>query len=303
MLKKEFTVVSNYDNLELKGIIFEPQGEAKGIVQFVHGMCERSSRYEEYMEFFAKNGYVAVCYDQRGHGDSVEKDEDRGFFGDPYGKSFVDDCVQVTKYLKEQYPNLPLTLYGHSMGSLIARCYIQEHDTLIDKLIVSASPSVDRRAGIAILWVRLLDLFLGERHRSKMFTYISMRCGSKKFKKIKKGSWLSRDSKVAEKFFTDPKCAFLFTYNGFENLFYLMKDTYNKKRYKVANPDLPIHFISGSEDPLMVSDKEWLSAIGCMTKVGYKTVTKKLYQDMRHEIHNEFGKEEVYQDALAFIEG
>lgn len=81
-----------------------------------------------------------------------------------------------------------------------------------------------------------------------------------------------------------------------------MKNTYDKKGYKVQNPDLPIHFVSGSDDPVLVNEKQWNAAVESMRKVGYKKVTGKLYQDMRHEIHNEIGKEEVYQDLLAFIE-
>ena len=51
-----------------------------------------------------------------------------------------------------------------------------------------------------------------------------------------------------EEFYSNPYGRFRFTCNGFENLFRLMKNTYEKKLYKVKNPNLPIHFISGRSD-------------------------------------------------------
>ena len=302
MIRKDFTVTSDFDGLNLQGTLFQPEGAPKGIVQLVHGMCERKSRYEDLMAFFAKNGYVAACHDQRGHGDSVKEEDDRGWFHDKHGKAIVDDCAKVTKYLKSEYPDLPVTLFGHSMGSMIVRCYIREYDKLIDKLIVCGSPSFNPLAGVAVLLARTIGFFKGERRRSQMLSYLSTGKGAAEFKKLGKGSWLSRDESVAKEFYSDPKCYFVFTCNGFENLFNLMKNTYDKKGYKVQNPDLPIHFVSGSDDPVLVNEKQWNAAVESMRKVGYKKVTGKLYQDMRHEIHNEIGKEEVYQDLLAFIE-
>ena len=123
MIKKDFTVVSDYDGLPLQGVIFQPETEVKGIVQIVHGMCEHKKRYEAFMQFLCKNGYVAACYDQRGHGETVEKEEDLGWFGDYKAKAVVDDCAQVTRYLKNEYPDTPVFLFGHSMGSMVVRCY------------------------------------------------------------------------------------------------------------------------------------------------------------------------------------
>lgn len=302
MTIKEFSVVSDYDGLRLQGAAFEPEGRAKGIVQLVHGKSEYKKRYEALMRFFAENGYIAACHDHRGHGYSVEKEEDLGWFRDFDGKAVVDDCVQVTEYLKKEYPELPVTLFGHSMGSMIVRCYIREHDGLIDKLIVCGSPGENSLAGVAVLLARCIRLFRGERHRSKMLAYLSTGKGDEAFKKAGKGSWLTRDEEVVKAFHDDPKCQLDFTCNGFENLFNLMKDTYDKKGYRVKNPQLPIHFVAGSDDPVIGDELKWFKAIEFLRGVGYENVTGKLYEGMRHEIHNELGREEVYRDLLAFVE-
>lgn len=301
MEKKTFTVVSDYDNLLLHGSMYAPKGEKKGIVQIAHGMCEFRERYEEFMEFLCKNGYVAVCHDHRGHGDSVEKEADLGWFRDFDGKAVVDDCVKVTRYIKEGYPDLPVILFGHSMGSMIVRCYIQNHDDLIDKLIVCGSPSQNSLVGVAIFMTKCIRLFRGQRYRSKLLSYLSVGNGNDKFPGEEKGAWLTRDRSAIEKYYGNPKGRYGFTCNGFENLFKLMKRTYQKKRYALKNPTLPIHFVAGSDDPVIKDELKWFKAIESLRSVGYENVTGKLYEGMRHEIFNEFGKEGVYEDLLTFI--
>jgi alpha-beta hydrolase superfamily lysophospholipase len=157
-------------------------------------------------------------------------------------------------------------------------------------------------SGAAVLLAKTIGLFRGERHRSKLLSYLSTGKGNEKFVKAGKGSWLTRDEEIASAFRSDPKCRFYFTVNGFENLFNLMKYTYKKRGYRVQNPALPIRFISGDEDAVLGNELKWLRSIEMLREVGYEQVSGKLYQGMRHEVHNEIGREEVYQDVLSFIE-
>lgn len=301
MKERTFSVVSNYDGLQLQGVIYEPDAQPKGIVQLVHGMCEYKIRYLPLMRFLAENGYVAACYDQRGHGESVTQKEDLGWFNDFHGKAIVEDCAQVTKYLKTEYPNLPLTLYGHSMGSMVVRCYLREHDDLIDKLVVCGSPASNPLAGVAVGLAKTIRLFRGQRHRSKMLAFLSTGKGKKAFQKAGKGSWLTHDEEIVKAYYSDERCRYTFTVNGFENLFNLMKYTYKKRGYKVQKPDLPILFISGGDDAVLDGEKNWQKTLDFIRKVGYTNVSGKLYADMRHEIHNDLCKAEVYADVLQFI--
>ncbi len=303
MTNKPFTLPSPYDNLPLAGYIVEPDCAPKGIVQFVHGMAEHKGRYEDVSAFFAEKGYVAVCHDHRGHGESIQKMEDLGYFGDKSGKAVVEDTVAVSKYVKELYPNIPLILVGHSMGSMIVRCYIQKNDGLCDKLVVCGSPSRNRLAGVAILLTKCIALVRGKRHRSKLLKYLSTGKGAKRFAAEGRGGWLSTNRANIEKYIQDEKCGYRFTCNGNENLFRLMKNTYKKRAYKVSNPDLPIHFIAGGDDPVIVNEVKWAQAIAFLKKAGYTQVSGKLYEGKRHEILNEIGREEVYDDLLNFIEG
>ena len=303
MIKEKFTLLSKYDKLPLSALFIAPENGAKGIVQLVHGMAERKERYEELMTFLAENGYACVIHDHRGHGESLLSKEDRGFMGDYNGKAIVEDTVLISEYIKAQYPNLPLILFGHSMGSLVVRCFAQNHDGLLSGLILCGSPSQNPLAGVAVGLEKSIRLFRGAHHRSKLLAFLSTGKGDKQFPGEGNHAWLSRNRENVEEYLADEGCGFVFTCNGYENLFKLMKSTYQKKRYKVENPSLPIYFIAGEKDPVIVSPKAWRSAVAFMKEVGYSNVNGKLYKDMRHEIHNELGREEVYQDILAFIEG
>lgn len=301
MIKKTFTLHSKYDNLPLSVLVIAPENAPKGIIQFVHGMAEYKNRYEEMMSFFAEKGYVCVCHDHRGHGESLKNKEDRGWFGDYDGEAVVDDTVLVTEYIKKEYPNLPLTLFGHSMGALIVRCYAQEHDELIDKLIVCGSPSKNPLSGVAIFLEKTIRLFCGARHRSKLLAFLSTGKGDKLFPGEAEKAWLCANRASVEKYVSDENCGFVFTCNGYENLFKLLRRTYQKKRYQVKNSTLSIHFLAGEKDTVIVSEAAWQNAVEEMRKVGYQTVTAKLYEGMRHEVHNEADNQIVYEDLLAFV--
>lgn len=51
---------------------------------------------------------------------------------------------------------------------------------------------------------------------------------------------------------------------------------------------------------MLVGEEKWFKAQQLLRDAGYKNVSGKLYHQMRHEILNEKGKEEVYADLLAF---
>lgn len=306
MQKREFTLQSKYDNLALSCAEYTAEGvtqtNAKGVVQIVHGMCEYKERYEDFIDYLTQNGYIVFAHDHRGHGGSVTANENLGYFGDKKGEAIVDDAALVTDEIRRLYPGLSVTLFGHSMGSLVVRAYIQKYEEKIDKLIVCGSPSKNSLAGIGLMLNGVISAFRGKKYRSRLMANASTGGGDDKFPGEGKNAWLTRDKTVVEKYNADEKCNFVFSCNGFSNLLHLVKNAYKKKKYPAKHSDLPIFFMAGADDPVIGSEKKWLAAQQFLRDVGYKNVTGKSYPKMRHEILNELGKEEVYADALAFIE-
>lgn len=306
MQKREFTLQSKYDNLALSCAEYTAEGvtqtNAKGVVQIVHGMCEYKERYEGFIDYLTQNGYIVFAHDHRGHGGSVTANENLGYFGDKKGEAIVDDAALVTDEIRRLHPGLSVTLFGHSMGSLVVRAYIQKYEEKIDKLIVCGSPSKNSLAGFGLMLNGVISAFRGKKYRSRLMANASTGGGDDKFPGEGKNAWLTRDKTVVEKYNADEKCNFVFSCNGFSNLLHLVKNAYKKKKYPAKHSDLPIFFMAGADDPVIGSEKKWLEAQQFLRDVGYKNVTGKLYPKMRHEILNELGKEEVYADALAFIE-
>ena len=81
----------------------------------------------------------------------------------------------------------------------------------------------------------------------------------------------------------------------------LFKEAYSDKGWSVNNPDLPIVFMSGDDDPCMISRKRFERVVEHIGQRGYNNVRKMTYPKMRHEILNEVDKQRVWDDILAFI--
>jgi len=304
-MEEKFHIVSKYDDYKIFGAVFVPENiPIKGIVQIAHGMCEHKERYFEFMRFLNGHGYITVISDHRGHGESVETPRDLGYFGDTNGDAIVEDLLEITLYIKNRFPGYDVMLFGHSMGSLVVRKYIQNHDAQISKLIVCGSPSQNPLVGVGIAIAKIVGIFKGPHYRSEFVKRLATGNGNKRFAEENDPlSWVVGDPKVREAYRNDPFCNFTFTVNGYLNLFRLVKHVYTKSKYNVVHPDLPILFIAGAEDPVIVSEEKWRAAQSFLKNVGYQNLDGILYTGMRHEILNELGKEKVYMDILQFISG
>lgn len=302
MNKERNIINSKADGLAIEVLTIKPEGEIKGIVQFSHGMAEHKERYIPFMEYLAKKGYLTIIHDHRGHGKSVKDKEDLGYFYEEKAEYVVEDLHQVTEWMKEQYPDKKLILLGHSMGSMIVRKYTKKYDKDIDGLIVCGSPSKNPLAGLAILIVKVLEKFKGEKYRSHFVQKLAFGSYNKKIENHQsENAWVCKNEEVVTAYENDELCGFIFTLNGFLNLFTLMKDIYSKKGWHVTKQELPIFFIAGSDDPVIVNKEKWLESQEFLKGIGYHNISYQLYPGMRHEILNE-GDEIIWEDVVSWIE-
>ena len=299
-MKTDF-LVSPVDGLPLSFLYDSPADAPKGIVQIAHGMCEHKERYVPLMEFFVKNGFAVVCNDHRGHGASVKSEEDLGYLGKDGWLSMVEDTKAVTEWARAKLPGVPLTLFGHSMGSMVVRSYAKRYDDLIDSLIVCGCPSDNPARGGGILMCKLIGSIRGWHYRPQIMQTMSFGAYNKPFRDEGwPAAWVCSDPDILKAYHSDPLCQYIFTADGFLNLLLLMKDCYTNVG-TTRHPELPVHFISGELDPCRVDDKALGKAVQLMKDRGYKDVTLKLYPGMRHEIHNETRHDEVWNDILSYL--
>ena len=299
-MKEHLTIKSHFDQLPLDVIVMSPS-HPHGIIQFSHGMCEHKERYFDFMEYLCQQGYVCIIHDHRGHGKSIYQQNDLGYFYDNGHIGIVEDVHQLTCWIKAQYPELPCYLFGHSMGSLIVRCYCQKYDYDIDGLFVGGSQSHNAAANFGICLSRIIGRLKNDHYRPQMIQKIGFDTFNKKFDKTLPNSWICSNQDVVKAYNQNPLCRFIFTTNGFESLFRLMKRTYSLQNWLMKKPQLPIVFIAGSDDPCIINEHQFNKAVNFMKEIGYQNVSSHLFPNMRHEILNETNNQIVYQYVLDIL--
>lgn len=281
-----------------------PEGEPKGVVQIIHGMCEYAERYAPFAEYLASNGYIVCAEDHAGHGKSASTSEDLGWFNEKHDLDIViADIRKLTEMIKSETTGLPYFVMGHSMGSFFCRKYISLYgDELSGAIIMGTGFKGKALMNTALTMTRLNAAFKGWRNRSNFIKSLAFGSYNKKFKAENNPlSWLSVDTENTTLYKANNFCNFDFTDNGYYILFSAIKSACSGKTVKAVPKNLPVYFVAGSEDPVGDYGKGVIKAYAKFKKAGVKNVDITLYDDARHEILNDFCKDKVRADLLAFI--
>ncbi len=114
--------------------IWEPENQPKGVIVLVHGLGEHSGRYStHFADYFSNEGFSILTFDLPGHGKSGGK---RGHI--EHYEDFNNLLSAGISHAKKKYPSLPIFLYGHSLGGLIALEYSMLIKPVINGVIASA---------------------------------------------------------------------------------------------------------------------------------------------------------------------
>ena len=298
-VKKE--ILSSDGIHTLCGIVLVPE-HPKGIFQIAHGMIEHIGRYEALMTYLAENGFIVCGHDHLGHGRTGETDGSFGYFAEKDGYRLVcEDVYLFGNAVKEDYPDLPLVLMGHSMGSFIARCTARSHPDACDALIIMGTSGKNPLSSIGLLISRLIRKIKGEKYVSKFVLWVAFSSYNKRTEGNHPFAWTSRDEKELEKRDADPFCNFPFTVSAMCDLILLQSLCNKKDWFMNIRKDLPILIVSGEQDPVGNYGKGVEEVYVSLIAEGVTDVFRKLYPEMRHEILNEFGREDVWTDILEFL--
>lgn len=277
----------------------------KAVLQIIHGMKEYIERYDAFARYVADRGFIVVGEDHLGHGNTVLSNEDLGYFAAEDADTIVvKDVHRLKKTIQAEHPGLPYFIYGFSMGSFIARKYMTMYGEGVDGVIIGGTGWIpDRLLSAGLGAVALATKIKGERHRSKSVERMVFGKFNEKIKEPRTDfDWICSVDGVVDKFVVDPKCNFRFTLNGYETLFKLIKYIQEPKNAQRIPEELPIMFMSGLFDPLGNYGEGVKKTAEFYMINGMQNVGIKLYDDMRHEIHNEVRKHIVYLDILEWLE-
>ncbi|MGL5233920.1 MAG: alpha/beta fold hydrolase [Empedobacter falsenii] len=290
------------ENIYYKVIL--PENEIKATLLIVHGMQEHSGRYENFAKYLTDKGILVLLYDHLGHGKTAKIEEDYSFFSlySPT-ENLINTAKDLAKLLENKYPLLPHFILGHSMGSFITRCLLQEYGNHFDGAIIMGTGG--RIPGIKLLssFLSLLNKLIPHK-RSKLLNIIFSKSNNKYFKNEEnfyETNWLSLDELNRLNFLKDPLCGIPFTVNGFYTLINLNIQATKKNWTKAIPQSLPIYFVSGADDPIGDFGKGVLQSYKDLEQNGFEKVSIKLYPNLRHEILNESIKEQVYQDIVDWL--
>jgi len=301
---EQFDFLSHDTKSRVASYVFIPKCESpRGILQICHGMCEYFLRYEDFARKMCEEGFIVCGNDHIGHGQTAPTDELLGYTASSGGAMImVNDARMLSGIVRNRFGALPYILIGHSMGSFIARKYIELYGNELTGAIIIGTGGPESPTALGKALAKLVIKTKGEMHRSKLIDSIAFGSYNKKFKNEQdEKSWLTRDKEVREKYAQDKYCSFKFTARGFYDLFDLLGSVSDKKWAKNLPTELPILMISGDADPVGNYGKGVEKVYKRMEKAG-ANVTMRLYHGARHELLNETSKKEIISHTLEWIE-
>ena len=252
-----------------------PVKNARAVMGLIHGVGEHCRRYDHMAGWFNNQGIAMVGYDRQGYGRS----EGRKGYARNY-KEYVDEIAHLLIECERRYPDLPVFLYGHSMGGhLLLRYLIRRHPN-ISAAVVSA-PHIRLAftpnpllVGLGKVMRKLYPTFSQE---NQLDTAL-----------------LSRNPAVQPAYDADPNVhAKLTSQTGIDIL---------------ENADLLDHYADGLDVPvlLMHGDADGITSHHGSQDFAQRNpedLTFKSWPNLYHELHNEPEREEVFSFVLHWLEG
>ena len=275
----------------------------RGVVHLLHGLGEHSGRYAVLAEALVDNGYVLIAPDHRGHGKSIPNTEELGHFGDNSGWYLViSDVLTINQHIKKEYPNLPIILFGHSMGSFIALEYLQLYGDTVDRVILSGSTHNSAILSYAAHALTQIErLRIGKRGRSKLLHAMAFGQFNKPFKPSRTDfDWLSRDPDEVDKYIADPLCGFVSTTQLWADLTGAFTRIHKPKNMLKLPRNIPYYLFSGEHDPIQ-APKGCDRLVNEMRQAGITNIKLRLFPNGRHETLNDTNRREVVEELLLWL--
>ena len=305
MKSESFRLESNDKPIFVYKWSSEDVSEAEGVVQIAHGMAEHGERYEEFAERLVDSNYVVYANDHRGHGKTAGDIEKLGHFADENGWDLVvEDMHNLTDRIKENHPELPIFLFGHSMGSLLSRDFISRYGDELRGVILSGTSGPPGPLSSIMITIAKIKSFFGAKDSECIFlNNLIFGQYNDNFGPTRTDfDWLTRDDSEVDRYIEDPYCGNPASAQFFIDLFTGLKKVNRMENVEKVPEDLPILFISGSEDPVGDFEDGVLEAHNLFKEAGVKDLSYKLYEGARHELLNETNRDEVIKDTIGWLE-
>jgi alpha-beta hydrolase superfamily lysophospholipase len=301
-MRTDFEFVS-FNEVTLEGHVWHhEESRPKGIIILAHGMAESILRYEQFAHALLAHGFAVYGHSHRGHGQLAADKGKLGYIGQDGWNRMVDDLKTVVDMASSKFPGIPKVVYGHSMGSYVARAFLQKYEHDVDAIVFSGTgyPAKAELLGAGMI-AKIESLFNPKDMPSKRLDKLSFGKFNAQIKDPRTPfDWLSTVDDEVNQYIKNPLCGqihptsfFVDFIDGLYTLLYKNKPVYQE-------PLRPVLVLSGAKDPCgecgvgVRKTGEYYKNIGFDTEVI-------LYPEGRHEMLNEINREDVYQDVIAWI--
>lgn len=292
------------DQTELFVRLWAKTEHPRAVLQIAHGMAEHSGRYARFARALNRRDIVVSAADHRGHGHTGERAGLMGYFAPENGfERVVDDQHALNLWLQREFEGLPVFLLGHSMGSFLARRYIQMYGDTIQAVIIlgsAADPGLSGRLGRLAARIQMRK---DPTRPSKFLDRLSFGAYNRGISKPStKFDWLSRDQKEVQKYEQDPFCGFVCSPGFFYDLLSGLSQIHDPALSAAIPKDLPMLVMSGGADPVGKMGKGVEQFVEQYRKLGLTAIKTVIYPESRHELLNESNRAEVTEDILLWLE-
>ena len=283
------------------------EGEPRGIVLVYHGLADHAGRYARFARELSHSGFHVFAHDHRGHGSTVAPDATlRRFAGSGGAEKVLRDCRAVHLHALETHGELPVVVFGHSLGGIIALNYGERFGRELAGLCVwnaDLSHGVDRRLGRIALKVE--KAMKGSDVASDLSRRFTFDPWAKSISPRRTAfDWLSHDEAEVDLYVRDPLCGFTPTVSMMEDISKLVFEAGSKPGLSLVPPDLPIHILGGSEDPVTRGGKAITELAEALRDLESDHVESVVIEGARHETLKEIEayRRPAMDSLMAFLE-
>jgi alpha-beta hydrolase superfamily lysophospholipase len=246
----------------------------------------------------AARGFHVYAHDHRGHGGTITPDAPPRSFGADGAKKAIADVAAVHDLIAERHPGLPVIVFGHSMGGLIALDFVLRHPGRAAAAAIwnaNFDAGLAGRAALAILaWERFR---LGSDVPSRILPKLTFQAWARQFPDRRtEFDWLSRDAAEVDKYVADPLCGWDASVGMWRDVFALIFTGADDRNFDSVRRDLPVNLVGGEKDPATNGGKAVQNLAHRMKRMGFSNLVSTVYPQTRHESLNEVNRDAIMEE-------
>ncbi|BCH31799.1 lysophospholipase [Mesorhizobium sp. L-8-10] len=273
----------------------------RAAIQVNHGLAEHAARYARFADRMAGRGYHVYAHDHRGHGETGAGDAPLGRFAGAGGVAkVIADVGAVHDLIASEHPGLPVIVFGHSMGGLIALNFVLRHTARAHAAAIwnanFSAGALGRLAQALLAWETLR---LGSDVPSRLLPKLTFQDWAGKVPgRRTEFDWLSRDPAEVDAYVADPLCGWDASVSMWRDVFGLVFHCADDRSFSGVAKAFPFNLVGGENDPATNGGKAVEQLARRLQRMGFSNLRTKVYPETRHESLNEVNRDMI-TDAFA----